>query len=527
MNIFKFTDFDSFYKNYNPLTPYGKNDKSNKEIYTSEELLNNEYKFIDNFICLLLGDSDEVASIEYYLKRIPKLDFLDNSYYTASEIFQIKKFLFNYKQISDKLSSDHEKLCFLKFKLINLFGKLDLNKGKETFFLSEKYSDGLKRVRFKIKRIDKKLSVMKKERLEFIKNEFNLDFRFQDFIVIEEAKVLGINEKYVFKESYDSTNVIVKPVFQKEYFELHTEKESLVKTEREEEKEVIIQLSSEIKKELDEIKKYIKSIHKFDVILAKAVLARRFSMVKPTIAACGENIKIQKGVCIPVKENCFRLGTEYYPLDVAFNNRMIVVSGSNMGGKTVVLKTVAFLQLLTQMGFYVPAEKYKTVVFEKLNYIGDLSHKHSAGLSSYGIEIYELIKCVKTNEEKTLFFIDEFAGTTNSFEAEALISAILSRFSEQGNVYSFLSTHFMNLPEFENLSFYRMKGLDSDKYEKYYRAKSEYDFIERIKLINTFMRYELVHDVDRVKSFDALKIAEILGLDKSIIAKAKCFVNKS
>ena len=459
MNIFKFTDFDSFYRNYNPLTPYGRNDKAKKEIYFSEKFLNKEYEFIEKFISLLLNDSNVVASIEYYLKRIPKLDFLNNPYYTASDIFQVKKFLFNYKQISDKLSSDFNNLFFVKFKLSELFNRLDLNNGKETFFLSEKYSNSLKCIRSKIKRLDRKLSIMKKERLEFIKTEFNLDFRFKDFIVIEESKVLGIDEKFIYKESYDSANVVIKPVLQKEYFALHTEKETLVKAEKKEEKEVILQLNSDIKKELDEIKIYIMSIHKFDVILAKAVLAQKFSMVKPILAAYGENIEIEDGFCVPVKESCDGLGTEYYPLNVSFNNRMIVVSGSNMGGKTVVLKTVAFLQLLTQMGFYVPAKNYRTVVFENLHYIGDLSHKHSAGLSSYGMEIYEFIKCAESDNEKTLFFIDEFAGTTNSFEAEALISAILSRFSEKNNVYSFLSTHFMNLPEFKNLSFYRMKGI--------------------------------------------------------------------
>jgi len=335
---------------------------------------------------------------------------------------------------------------------------------------------------------------------------------------------LDLDDKYIYKEPYDSGNVIIKPVFQNDFFSLHNEKEKLVKEEKTEEKEVITKLSSRIKKELKLIKGYVASIHKFDIILAKAVLAQKFNMKQPVLQSYGKNIKIKNGVCIPVKEYCAALETKYYPLNVSFNNRMIVISGSNMGGKTVVLKTVAFLQLLTQMGFYVPAEEYKTTVFENLHYIGDLHSKHSAGLSGYGMEIYSFIKSSESVNEKALYIIDEFAKTTNSYEGEALISAILHNFSTFREAYAFLSTHFMNLPKFKHISFYRMKGLDYNKYEKYCESHSEYDFIERIKLINSFMRYEIEHDINRDSSYDALKIAEILGLDKNIITQAERFL---
>ena len=526
MNIFKFAEFESFYIKYNPLTPYGKREKAERKLYFSEEFLNNEYNLIGSFMSMLLTDSNKTASIEYHLKRIPNLNFLDNPSYTTTDIFQIKKFLFNYKSISDKLPEEIYMLNFLKFRPTSLFRTLNLNDDKETFYLSEKYSKKLADIRNKIKEFDKMLSGLKRQRLEFIIEKFKFDFRFQNFIVINESMTLDLDDKYIYKETYDSSNVIIKPIFQSEYFSLHNEKEKLVKEEKAAEKEVIIKLSSRIKKELKLIYGYIASIHKFDVILAKAALANKYNMKQPTLQNYGNNIEIRQGTCIPVKNYCEDLKTEYYPLDVSFNNRMIVISGSNMGGKTVVLKTVAFLQILTQMGFYVPADEYKTTVFENLHYIGDLQHKHSAGLSSYGMEIYSFIETAKNLNDKSLFLIDEFAGTTNSHEAEALISAILHDFSTRRTDYAFLSTHFMNLPEFEHMSFYRMKGLDYKKYEKYYKSKSNYDFIERIKLINSFMRYEIEHDVNRDSSYDALKIAEILGLNRNIIKQAERFLKK-
>ena len=525
MNIFKFAEFYSFYQNYNPLTPYGKNDKAKKELYFSGEYLNNEYNLIGKFISTFLADSTKTASIEYHLKRIPNLNFLDNAVYSTTDIFQIKKFLYNYKSVSDKLPEEIFMLCFLKFRPTSLFAALNLNNDKETFYLSEKYSEKLADIRTKIKEFDKKLNEMKRQRLELIREKFNFDFRFQKFIVINESKTLDLDDKYIYKEPYDNGNVVIKPVFENDFFALHNEKEKLVIEEKIEEKAVIIKLSSRIKKELKLIKEYIASIHKFDIILAKAVLAHKYCMKKPVLQDYGMNIEIKNGVCIPVKDYCAELDTQYHPLNVSFNNRMIVISGSNMGGKTVVLKTVAFLQILTQMGFYVPADEYRTTVFDNLHYIGDLQHKHSAGLSSYGMEIYSFIEASRKSNDKSLFLIDEFAGTTNSHEAEALISAILHDFSTRCTAYTFLSTHFMNLPEFEYMFFYRMKGLDYEKYEKYYKSNSNYDFIERIKLINSFMRYEIEHDSKRDTSYDALKIAEILGLDRNIIKQAEKLLN--
>ncbi|MCP4179136.1 MAG: hypothetical protein GY756_15355 [bacterium] len=297
-----------------------------------------------------------------------------------------------------------------------------------------------------------------------------------------------------------------------------------MKEEKKAEQEVILKLSVEITNEKKQLKKYITVIHKFDVIFAKAVLAEKYDMKQTVLQKYGNNIEIRNGVCIPVKGYCSELNIKYYPLNVSFNNRMIVISGSNMGGKTVVLKTIAFLQLLTQMGFYVPADEYKTTIFDNLHYIGDLKHKHTAGLSSYGMEIYSFINSSSNIKEKALYLIDEFAGTTNSYEAEALISAILYEFSTIRKAYAFLSTHFMNLPEFKYISFFRMKGLDYDKFEKYYRTQTGYDFTERIKLINSFMRYEIEHDIKRDSCYDALKIAEILGLDNKIITQAEKFL---
>ena len=139
-----------------------------------------------------------------------------------------------------------------------------------------------------------------------------------------------------------------------------------------------------------------------------------------------------------------------------------------MGGKTVVLKTTAFFQILAQMGFFVPAEYYQTQVFKKIYFAGNISGEDTDGLSGFGLEMRAFIDSSDLSE-KSLIFMDEFAKTTNSNEATSLLSAIIKTFSENPNAFMFISTHFSDLPENKNAASLKMKGFDNAAFEKYFK----------------------------------------------------------
>lgn len=80
---------------------------------------------------------------------------------------------------------------------------------------------------------------------------------------------------------------------------------------------------------------------------------------------------MEGGRFVPCEELCEKLGVDYVPLDAAFDAGATVIFGSNMGGKTVVLKTLAFLQLCAQTGLFVPARRFETRVFRAFHYIGE------------------------------------------------------------------------------------------------------------------------------------------------------------
>ena len=65
-----------------------------------------------------------------------------------------------------------------------------------------------------------------------------------------------------------------------------------------------------------------------------------------------------------------------------------------------------------------------------------------------------------------------------------------------------------------------MKGLDYDEYSKYYSNKKDYNLLDRIRLINSFMKYQIEHDDRKSESSDALQIAKILGVEPKTIEYA-------
>jgi len=264
-------------------------------------------------------------------------------------------------------------------------------------------------------------------------------------------------------------------------------------------------------------------LENIDLLLAKSHLAIKFNMTRPQLNPMGKSIKIKNGIHIPMEEKCELLQTKYTLVNVEFNNRLIVINGSNMGGKTVMLKSIGFMQILAQTGFFVPAEKFETVLFEHIHYIGETNFDAVNGLSSFGLEISCFINTLTTSKTNTLYLIDEFARTTNTLEAESLISAILEMFNANEKIYLFLSTHFMNIISFDNLSFYKMKGLNYLEYKKYY-TENKMELSERIKIINSFMDFQVELDNAKTNVYDAINVAEILGLDSKIIEKAKCML---
>ena len=348
--------------------------------------------------------------------------------------------------------------------------------------------------------------------------------RLRPFLIVDEDKGNQWQGDWVYKEVYDNHSLLVKPIFPSQYFELKALKDEYLKQEQVLEIEIRHTLFQAIRIHQEKIERYVQRIERLDTILAKAKFALRYAMVKPDVLPSPSPIEIVKGRFVPLMNRCKRMHTEHTALSVNFEKGTVVVSGSNMGGKTMLLKSIAFFQMLVQRGFWVPAEVYKTSIFQQLHYIGPEGQEDMDGLSSFGSEIYQLSKVLDNLHLPCLLLMDEFAKTTNSREAKGLLAALLKSFSQLEGLQCFIATHIQNLPILSGVSFYRMKGFDTMAYAKLQKDDSTDTIQERIRRISACMHYEVIKD-DSNGSFDALTVAELLGLDIHIVHEALTYMN--
>ena len=144
-------------------------------------------------------------------------------------------------------------------------------------------------------------------------------------------------------------------------------------------------------------------------------------------------------------------GKSVVPLSIrlqAEENRMLVISGPNAGGKSVCLKTVALLQYMLQCGLLVPvAEQSRAGLFDQLMIdIGD-EQSIQDELSTYSSHLRNMRAFLKQADNRTLILIDEMGTGTEPLIGGALAEAILKELVER-QAFGVITTHYTNLKHF-------------------------------------------------------------------------------
>lgn len=250
------------------------------------------------------------------------------------------------------------------------------------------------------------------------------------------------------------------------------------------------------------------AVAKLDILIAKALQARALGFSRPVIT---QGHTAYRNLFNPqLKAVLDEQGKSYQPIDICLQQAACFITGANMAGKTVVLKTLALSQYLFQFGFYVPAAHAEIQLVDSiLISLGD-EQSELTGLSSFASEmmqVHQMLKTVKSGN-KPLILIDELARTTNPDEGRAIVSAVASILNEN-RVMSVITTHYSGLTT--TCRKLRVKGFIEGKARGVVTQKN----------INQFIDYSLVEDTSGQVPQEALRIASILGVDREVIEKAR------
>lgn len=233
-----------------------------------------------------------------------------------------------------------------------------------------------------------------------------------------------------------------------------------------------------------------------DVLLAKALQMAQMELCFPSLSDNGSSR--YQGMFHPqVKKALNERGRDFQPVDIDFGMRPTLITGANMGGKTVVLKTLALCQYLCQYGFGLPAKSAVVAPKEEIYFcIGD-EQSIEKGLSSFAAEMKSIDAVIKASRSgrKILALIDEPARTTNPTEGTALVQSLL-RVLCGGDIGLVMTTHYDIEPGPAHCL--RVKGFEDGK-----------------------MNYALVEVQDGEVPHEALTIARSLGIDSEWIDAAQ------
>lgn len=523
MKVDKFCEFDSIKKYFKPLTPYGKNFKENMDIITDENILIRRYDAIDLLKDFKKKKRNSYDKIKYYLKNITYI-IPSKTPTDIADIFIIKKFINNYYNVFLVLTPTLKDFFKFKWEIEELYRYLNPDGVSDNFYISDSYSLELKKIRQELASVVEKIAKIREEFKREILKRFDISLN-GDFVVVNSNKLSKFSQldNFFSIDVYDSEKVILKPRYDNNYFELLKKREDIISNIRTIESKIIKNIISMINKDFQKIVSYIEPIFDLDIAIACVDMTEELRLKRPSInSSC--NIVIKNGIFIPLKLMLDEIRVPYTPLTFTFNKRINIIQGSNMGGKTVVLKTLTLLQYMAQCGFFVPADDFKTLVFKKISV--PIADEEIKGLSSFAYEIYKMsleIEDIKKGDS-ILIIADEFAKTTNFIEAVAIINALLDYFSNRDNVYFFLSTHFSGIKKNQNTAFLRMKGFNRERYLKFSTSEKK-DIKDKIKFINRFMDYDVLKvSNSNIISSDAIDIAKIIGMSDEVCNRAKKYL---
>ena len=525
-----YAEFEGFWERFQPETPFGKEEKGKLRLYSEPRELGEVWDRTDTLLTLLQElDRDEVRlnRITHHLKRLPRFPEESHPIYDEVEIFQFKKFLHNYKCILELLDPGVHRAFGFTYVSEPFERMLDTGRqSAESFFVADEYSEDLAQVRAEIRKVNETIQQARGVRVAEIKTHWGLEFGFRDFVLMDRELLGDIRKasELLLVEPYDEMKYAVRPLRSAEELVLAERRVALLSRERTCEEEVLEILSRAARQELPRFLEYLEIVKQFDLAFARARMAREYELKRPLLTE--GSIRIEGGRFVPCEEVCRALGTPYTPLDVDLDASVTVVFGSNMGGKTIVLKSFAFLQLCAQTGLFAPAARFETRLFHHFHYLGEGCIKDATqGLSGFGFEIRQLTRAWQSFQEPTLALFDEFARTTNSHEAEALLSAVIEAMADKSAVIALFSTHFRGVRRLAGAQYLKMKGLNRASLDFHEAEGVSLD--ERIRLINRHMEHCLVTDDGTQAVSDAIAVATLLGMDPEVSRRAEHFFQES
>ena len=255
------------------------------------------------------------------------------------------------------------------------------------------------------------------------------------YIEIPKSQTSKVPIEYIRKSTQKNTERFITPELkEKEAIILNANEQILSK-----EIEIYTQIIDKIKERIGQLQTIADSIARLDVYASLAVVARENGYVRPEIVS-DDIVLIKKGRH-PVVET---MVDSFIPNDVRLDTdqRVMIITGPNMSGKSTSLRQTALIILMAQAGSFVPAEKARIGIvdriFSRVGARDDIAH----GQSTFMMEMTETANILNNATDRSFVILDEIGRGTSTYDGMALAWAIIEYIERQIKCKTMFATHY-------------------------------------------------------------------------------------
>lgn len=409
----------------------------------------------------------------------------------------------------------------------DLLDELDPRRDRmNTFYIYNEFSPKLDAYRTKKKEYEQQIRREQKQAREELRKKYGVQLTPKFDIVVAKSHpdfemIQSLEELEMTDQDYMSVTLQLKPT-EKIYEFVQAAEELNAEIEQEEER-VREMLSRKIAEKEAVLLENCEKMGALDLALARAIYAMKHDLTKPEITE-EHVIAFEDGRNLQVEDIIREKGKTYCPISLSLADGVTMITGANMGGKTISLKLAGQIPILAQYGFFVPAKHAKIGLSNYMQILIGDSQSVERGLSSFGSEMEELKEILDKGQERSLILIDEIASGTNPTEGTALTKSLVDYLIEKPYI-SLITTHFESVTERKDIVNMQVRGLADCNFTLLNREIQHANRRDRINIISKYMDYRLYRvDSEAQVPKEALSIAAMLGINKEIIEGAKKYM---